>query len=170
MTEIARRQFCAGFGVAIVGLVGASLAGCTGASEASTPAETSGVAELAGLSVQVRRDPGCSCCTEWVVYLRSRGATVDEAEDPERAAFRASRGIPDSAASCHTAVVEGYAVEGHVPAEAIRKLLTDHSDVAGLALPGMPADSPGMGGGASTWANQQVVLVNRDGSLTAFAY
>ena len=169
MTEIGRRQFCAGF-VAVFGLLGSALAGCTGASEVSTPAETSDVAALTGLSVQVRRDPGCGCCTEWVVYLRSQGAIVDVTEDPERAAFRSSWGIPDGAASCHTAIVEGYAIEGHVPAEAIRQLLTEHSDVAGLALPGMPADSPGMGGEASTWANQQVVLVNRDGSLTAFSY
>ncbi|MEO6126572.1 MAG: DUF411 domain-containing protein [Ilumatobacteraceae bacterium] len=170
MTEIGRRQFCAGVGVAVAGLLGAALAGCTRAGEVSTPAKSSGVAVLAGLSVRVRRDPGCGCCTEWVVYLRSHGATVDVTEDPDRAAFRSSWGIPNSAASCHTAVVEDYAIEGHVPAEAIRQLLTEHSDVAGLALPGMPADSPGMGGGASTWANQQVVVVNRDGSLLAFSY
>jgi hypothetical protein len=151
-------------------LLGAALVGCTGTSEVSTPAETSGVAAIAGLSVQVRRDPGCGCCTEWVVYLRWHGATVDVTEDPDRAAFRSSLGIPDNAASCHTAVVEGYAIEGHVPAEAIRQLVTERSDVAGLALPGMPGDSPGMGGGASTWANQKVVLVNRDGSLSAFSY
>ena len=106
----------------------------------------------------------------WVDYLRSNGATVDVTEDPDRANYRGSVGIPDEAASCHTAIVDGYAIEGHVPAEAIVKLLATRPDAAGLALPGMPGDSPGMGGDDKSWANQKVVLVNRDGSLDAFAY
>jgi len=67
-------------------------------------------------------------------------------------------------------MVDGYAIEGHVPAEAIRQLLTDRPDAAGLALPGMPGDAPGMGGDATSWNGQPVVLVQRDGSLTAFSY
>ncbi len=104
------------------------------------------------------------------MYLQSSGASVEVTDDPERAEFRASLGVPDSAASCHTAVVEGYAIEGHVPAEAIRRLLTETPDTIGLALPGMPSDSPGMGGDTLSWAAQPVVLVNRDGSLTDFSY
>ncbi len=91
-------------------------------------------------------------------------------DDPERASFRASLGIPEAAASCHTGVVDGYAVEGHVPASAIQRLLTDRPDAAGLALPGMPGDSPGMGGDEQTWRRQPVSLINRDGSLSEFAY
>ena len=79
-------------------------------------------------------------------------------------------GIPDTAASCHTAVIDSYAIEGHVPAEAIRRLLAERPDAIGLALPGMPANAPGMGGDTATWADQPVVLVNRDGSLTGFGY
>jgi len=104
------------------------------------------------------------------VYLRANGATVDTAEDANRAAFRAGLGVPDGAASCHTGVVEGYAVEGHVPAAAIRRLLDDRPDAVGLALPGMPKDSPGMGGGPASWARQPVRLVARDGSLRVFAF
>lgn len=104
------------------------------------------------------------------MYLRSQGATVDTTEDPDRAEFRAALGIPDSAASCHTAVVDGYGIEGHVPAEAIRRLVTDGPDAVGLALPGMPGDSPGMGGDPSTWRIQPVSLVHRDGSLTRYSY
>ena len=103
----------------------------------------------------------------WVDYLRSNGATVDVTEDPDRANYRQSVGIPDKAAS---AIVDDYAIEGHVPAEAIVKLLATRPDAAGLALPGMPGDSPGMGGDDESWANQKVVLVNRDASLDAFAY
>ena len=91
-------------------------------------------------------------------------------DDPERATFRSSIGIPDDAASCHTAIIDGYAVEGHVPAEAIRRLLTDRPDAIGVAVPGMPDDSPGMGGDAASWAAQRVMLVHRDGSLTSFTY
>ncbi len=104
------------------------------------------------------------------MYLRSQGATVDVTDDPDRAAYRVSLGIPDSAQSCHTATVDGYAIEGHVPAEAIRRLVTDRPDVAGLARPGMPGDAPGMGGNATSWIGQPVVLVKRDGSLTSFSY
>ena len=104
------------------------------------------------------------------MYLRSNGATVEVTDDPERAAYRASLGIPDNAASCHTAVVERYAIEGHVPAEAIRRLLTEGPAAAGLALPGMPSDAPGMGGDEVIWAGQPVMLVHHDGSSTAFSF
>jgi hypothetical protein len=79
-------------------------------------------------------------------------------------------GIPHSAASCHTAIVDGYAIEGHVPVEAIARLLEDRPDATGLALAGMPLDSPGMGGDETTWANQPVMLVGPDGELVAFDY
>lgn len=104
------------------------------------------------------------------MYLRSHGATVDLTEDADRAAFRAANGIPDSAASCHTALVDGYTVEGHVPVEALLRLLTDRPSAVGLALPGMPADSPGMGGSVTSWATQPVLLVGSDGSLELYDY
>jgi hypothetical protein len=70
----------------------------------------------------------------------------------------------------HRPIVDGYAIEGHVPAEAIRRLLADRPDAAGLALPGMPSDSPGMGGDQASWSNQPVMLVDRDGSFGVFTY
>ena len=79
-------------------------------------------------------------------------------------------GIPVSAQSCHTAMADGYAIEGHVPAESIHRLVTNRPDAVGLALPGMPGDAPGMGGDASSWIGQPVVLVQLDGSLTSFSY
>ncbi len=91
-------------------------------------------------------------------------------DDPERVSFRASLGVPDAAASCHTGVVEGYAIEGHVSAKAIQRLLADRPDAVGLALSGMPGDSPGMGGDEQSWQGQPVSLIDRDGSLSAFAY
>lgn len=75
-----------------------------------------------------------------------------------------------SAASCHTALVDGYVIEGHVPAGAIKVLLEERPDAAGLALPGMPADSPGMGGNEQTWESQPVSLITHDGDLVPFDY
>ena len=104
------------------------------------------------------------------MYLQSNGAVVKMSDDPNRADFRAARGIPDSAAGCHTAVVDEYALEGHVPAGAIQRLIAERPSAAGLAVPGMPADAPGMGGNATTWASQAVVLVGHDASLTPYSY
>lgn len=78
--------------------------------------------------------------------------------------------MPEGAGSCHTALVDGYVVEGHVPAGAILRLLEDRPDAVGLALPGMPADSPGMGGDIETWESQPVMLIQHDGELSAFDY
>ena len=78
--------------------------------------------------------------------------------------------MPDGAGSCHTALVEGYVVEGHVPAGAIDRLLESRPDAIGLALPGMPADSPGMGGDAKTWESQPVLLIRSDGTTVPFDY
>ena len=78
--------------------------------------------------------------------------------------------MPEGAGSCHTALVDGYVVEGHVPAGAILQLLDEHPDAIGIALPGMPADSPGMGGDPETWEAQPVVLIENDGDLVPFDF
>ena len=104
------------------------------------------------------------------MYLRTHGANVTVTDDPGRASFRSQNGVPEQAASCHTAIVDGYMIEGHVPVEAIRRVIDDRLDAVGLALAGMPADSPGMGGDADAWDDLPVVLIGHDGSLTEFEY
>lgn len=136
----------------------------------SGPAASDGGPRLDGLTIDVRRDPGCGCCLSWVSYVEELGASVSVSEDPKRVDYRAELGVPEEARSCHTGVVGGYAVEGHVPAEAMIKLLADKPTAAGIAVPGMPGDSPGMGGDATTWAAQKVVLIGTDGSLSDYAY
>lgn len=91
-------------------------------------------------------------------------------DDADRASFRIARGIGDSVASCHTAVVDGYTIEGHVPVAAISRLLSEQPEAAGLALPGMPNDAPGMGGDEASWAVQPVMLVGRDGAHRTWDY
>ena len=104
------------------------------------------------------------------MYLRTHGATVEVVDDPDRAAFRSAAGISDAAASCHTAQIDGYLIEGHVPAEAIARLLRERPAGVGLSLPGMPSDSPGMGGDQATWSAQPVVLIGDDGSLSTWTF
>jgi hypothetical protein len=109
------------------------------------------------------------------VYLQEHGAEVEMTDDADRAAIRVEQAVPDNVGSCHTAivegcVVEGCVVEGHVPVGAIERLLQDRPDAVGRALPGMPADSPGMGGDINTWERQPVILVGRDATLTRFDY
>lgn len=104
------------------------------------------------------------------MYLQEHGADVEVTDDPNRTEFRAQHGIPNDAASCHTATVDDYVIEGHVPVGAIMRLLDDRPDAIGLTLPGMPPDSPGMGGNESTWESQPVMLINYDGSLVPFSY
>ena len=119
---------------------------------------------MTGVVYDVHRDPGRGCCTSRVVYLGTHGATVDVTDDPERATYRTELAIADEVAFCHTAEVDGYVIEGHFPAEAIQRLLTDRPNAIGVAPPGMPTDSPGMGG-IDDWADQPVV-VHTDGSLS----
>lgn len=90
--------------------------------------------------------PSCSCCGEYARYLESEGYAIDLRRTDELDAIRADAGVPDQTASCHTTMVGDYVVEGHVPIDAIDKLLRERPAVDGIALPGMPAGSPGMGG------------------------
>jgi hypothetical protein len=94
-------------------------------------------------TVEVWKDPNCGCCAEWVGHLEANGFAVKVNNRGNNAA-RARLGIPAALGSCHTAEVAGYAVEGHVPASDIRRLLAEKPHAVGLAVPGMPIGSPGM--------------------------
>lgn len=93
--------------------------------------------------VAVIKDPSCGCCVKWVAHLREAGFTVTVTEGPVNP-VKARLGVPRDLVSCHTAQVGGYVVEGHVPAGAIKRLLAERPHGTGLAVPGMPAGSPGM--------------------------
>ena len=94
----------------------------------------------------VFKTPTCGCCAKWVELVRAAGFQVTVKEVPSTAAARQSAGIPEKFASCHTALVDGYAIEGHVPVADIQKLLREKPKARGLATPGMPMGSPGMEG------------------------
>ena len=126
------------------------------------------VESAAAATIEVVKSPYCGCCNLWVDYLRRSGfdVRVVEAEDVTPTARRL--GVPDRLRSCHTASVDGYAIEGHVPAEDIRRLLAERPDAAGLAVPGMPIGSPGMEQG-DVRQHYVTILFTRDGRLEAFA-
>ena len=120
--------------------------------------------------VEVWKDPNCGCCGDWVTHLEANGFAV-KVNDTGNNAMRAKLGIPPKLGSCHTALVGGYAVEGHVPAREIRKLLQDKPEAIGLTVPGMPVGSPGMDG--KVYGDRRdpydVLLVLKSGDTRVFA-
>ena len=93
----------------------------------------------------VYRDPGCGCCEAWTELARQSGFAVQAVEHPDMAGLKRSKRVPDQLASCHTALVGGYVIEGHVPLEAVTRLLAARpAGLVGIAVPGMPRGSPGM--------------------------
>jgi hypothetical protein len=120
--------------------------------------------------LQVWKDPQCGCCQAWIEHLQAHGFAV-EVHDVGNTAARKRLGLPERLASCHTAWVGGYVIEGHVPAVDIERLLKQKPAALGLAVPGMPIGSPGMDGPAYKGRKDayQVLLVKRDGSTSVFA-
>lgn len=102
-------------------------------------------AAFAAGTVTVYKTPSCGCCVDWVEYLQKEGFTVETHDRRDLNAIKKQAGVSREMASCHTAMVDGYVIEGHVPASAIRKLLQERPDTRGLSVPGMPNNSPGMG-------------------------
>jgi hypothetical protein len=127
-------------------------------------------AVAAPIAINVAKDPNCGCCTAWVEIIEADGfaASIQLLDFDALQAFKIASGIPEGMASCHTAHVDGYAIEGHVPAADIRRLLTERPDAVGLSVPGMPYGSPGMGPEAEREA-YIVYLIRRDGSVEPFA-
>ena len=95
-------------------------------------------------TVQVYKTPTCGCCGKWVTHLQEHGFATQVTEMDDLAELKAKHNIPGPAQSCHTAVVDGYVLEGHVPAADVRRLLKERPAVLGIAVPGMPIGSPGM--------------------------
>ncbi|WP_037255826.1 DUF411 domain-containing protein [Rhodovibrio salinarum] len=110
-------------------------------------------------TMRVYKSPTCGCCERWVDYLRASGWTVEVVNLQDVSSIKKQVGLLPQLAACHTAIADGYVIEGHVPLPAIEKLVTERPDVHGIAVPGMPQDSPGMRGGGV----QDVLAFTRDG-------
>lgn len=93
----------------------------------------------------VHKDPNCGCCTAWAQLAEQAGYKTELVNTPDLAAVKERAKVPDQLWSCHTAMIDGYVIEGHVPFDAIARLLETRPDILGIAVPGMPQGSPGMG-------------------------
>lgn len=94
--------------------------------------------------ITVYRDPACGCCTKWITHLEKHGFHVTDIETGDMAGIKDKYNVPQGMASCHTGVIEGYVIEGHVPADDIKRLLLTRPDIRGLSVPMMPVGTPGM--------------------------
>lgn len=103
-------------------------------------------AESTAPLVKVYKSATCGCCTKWVKHMRAAGFEVDAENVPDVSHYKQAHGVPLDLSSCHTAIVDGYVIEGHVPAGDVIRLLREKPDIDGIAVPGMPMGSPGMEG------------------------
>ena len=115
----------------------------------------------------VYKTPSCGCCSLWVDHMREAGFEVDARDLNDIIPVKIDAGVPPRMSSCHTTLIDGYVVEGHIPAEHVKRLLEERPDVVGIAVPGMPIGSPGMEGiGARPY---QVLSWDRQGNVEVYA-
>lgn len=132
-------------------------------------ASPSAESRVAAVSIVVYKDPNCGCCTSWVEHLRKHGFAVIVRDTSDVSGAKATGRVPEQLQTCHTAFVNGYVVEGHVPAADIQKMLDEKPKIAGIGVAGMPAGSPGMEVG-NRHDPYDVIAFNRDGSMRVFAH
>jgi hypothetical protein len=161
-------------------LLVATLAACTQAVPApvdtalamsASPATVSSrnAADISAPRITVHRDAHCGCCHLWIDHLRAQGFEVDDRSEPDMSPVKQRLGIPPDHASCHTAEVGGYVVEGHVPAADIHRLLREKPPIHGLVLPGMPLGSPGMDVDGIDAPPYTVLALGHDGKKAPYA-
>ena len=122
-----------------------------------------------GPEMSVYRSASCGCCTQWGDHIASAGFRIDDHVAEDMDAVKKARGVSAQQASCHTAVVEGYMIEGHVPVSAIQRLLKERPKIRGLAVPGMPIGSPGMEVAGVEPEPFKVLAIAHDGTTSVFA-
>src|ERR671913_845628 len=125
----------------------------------------------AGPALSVFKTPTCGCCSKWVDHMKKAGFQVTVADMPQQSLdnVKAKHKVPKAVHSCHTAVVDGYAVEGHVPATEVKRMLKEKGKVAGIAVPGMPIGSPGMESPGITAHPYDVLSFDAQGMTKVYA-
>lgn len=147
------------------GLLACLLLVACGTAAVQQPAASVGDARV----MTVYKSPSCGCCTDWVAYLEDHGYDITVEDVTSVTAIKEEQGIPRSMHSCHTAMIDGYLIEGHVPFEDIEWLLTEQPDVAGIAVPGMPVGSPGMEVPGTPAQPYDVVAFDEGGTVEVFS-
>jgi hypothetical protein len=117
--------------------------------------------------ITVYKTPTCGCCALWVDHMRANGFRVAVTDVAQLGPVKQTHGVPSDMATCHTGKIGGYFVEGHVPAEDVRRMLRERPDIIGIAVPGMPNGSPGMETG--TVDSYDVIAIGKDGSRKVWA-
>jgi hypothetical protein len=166
----------------ILALAGAAAA-CTGGTAdgasavpaaGDAPRQASAAAAHAGepgaeqAEMVVYKSPHCGCCQVWVDYVEEAGFRVVSHDVMDVQPIKAHHGLPGHLSSCHTTLVGGYVVEGHVPADVIRRLLAERPDIAGIAVPGMPLGSPGMEVPSGRKDPYDIIAFTRDGRVSVY--
>jgi len=157
----------AGAGAALAAL--SPLMFLTGCERGAEGASTGGALAMnaSGPLVRMRKNPGCGCCDKWAEHMQANGFRVESQEDPGIYEYKQQLGIPRELVSCHTAEVEGYVIEGHVPADLVQRMLEEKPAIVGIAVGGMPMGSPGMEGPYKDPYN--VVAFRKDGTQMVYA-
>jgi len=137
----------------------------TKASQAATSASTTAQAKP---EVVMYKPPTCDCCTGWAEHLRKDGFSVVVKKHQDMDGIKTKFGVSEKLASCHTAIVDGYVIEGHVPAADVERLLKERPDIVGLTAPGMPMKSPGMQAVGQQPKGYSVLAFDKDGNTTVF--
>jgi hypothetical protein len=122
-----------------------------------------------GPVVQVYKTPTCGCCANWVKHLQDNGFTTRVTDLDDLSQLKAKLGVPGAAQSCHTATVDGYVLEGHVPAADVRRMLKERPAITGIAVPGMPIGSPGMEVPGRKPDAYKVMSFDRKGQMAVYA-
>lgn len=117
--------------------------------------------------IEIYKSPYCGCCSQWAAQLRTNGFRVAVRNINDLGPIKAANNVSPELASCHTAIVDGYVVEGHVPVDLIRRLLAERPDAIGIAVPGMPSSAPGMD--QPTGEPYTVVIFDKDGRTSVYA-
>jgi hypothetical protein len=120
--------------------------------------------------IQVYHSPSCGCCKGWIDHLKDHNFKVESIEMHDVTPIKQRFGVPAQGASCHTAVVNGKVIEGHVPAQDIKQLLSSNSDIRLLAIPGMPSGGPGMDMEGARKDTFKVFAVSEEGKISTFKY
>lgn len=162
-----------GIGLAVVATVGVLVfAGASDEQVASVATSATATAShLSGSAlpvIDVYKTPTCGCCSKWVDHLREKGFEVRTGDMRDLTEFKASHGVPRQLESCHTALVAGYVLEGHVPGADVQRLVEERPAIAGLAVPGMPIGSPGMEVAGTAAQPYDVIAFLKDGSKRVF--
>jgi hypothetical protein len=168
-SHLTRRGLVAG----LAATAGLAIAGCGQARQPDSGTKGSSQPDLAtaaaSAAMTVYRDPSCGCCEAWAGIARDAGYQVNVVDRPDMPAIKAQYGVPDQLLSCHTTIVDGYAVEGHVPLEDVQRLLKQKpAGIRGIAVAGMPLGSPGMELPDGTRQPFQVMAFDEDGRTSEF--